>query len=155
MNRTYASFADFCMLSSGGQPWALDMRSRSGNPALFTYVVNGVAHLLSGHSAIQERFRRTADGVMVADSANAAEFAPTSMVMLALRFAKGRLLHEGVWRNDLQQVIESSCPELQFSKVGETIEASAAGHWALSLSSGLWIPSVERAQEMGVDYARI
>ncbi len=153
--RNYASFADFCMLSSGGQPWALDMQRRSGNPALFTYVVNGVAQLLTGHPVIQENFRRTADGLMIAEAGNITEFASPAMVMMALRFAKGRLLQDGQWRNDLLQVVEQGCPEIAFSSPGSLIESGAAGHWASALSAGQWIPSVEQGVEMGVDYARV
>lgn len=155
MTRNYASFADFCMLNSGGQPWALDMQRRSGNPALFTYVVNGVAQLLTGHAVIQENFRRTADGIMIAETGNLNEFAAPAMVMMALRFAKGRLLHEGQWRDDLLQIVERSCPEISNSNQGAIIDSGAAGHWALTLSSGQWIPAVERSMEMEVDYARV
>lgn len=155
MIRNYASFADFCMLSSGGQPWALDMQRRSGNPALFTYVVNGVAQLLTGHAVIQENFRRSADGVMIAESGDLGEFAAPAMVMMALRFAKGRLLQDGQWRSDLLQVVERSCPEISNSGQGALLNSDAAGHWAIALSSGQWIPAVDRTMEMGVDYARI
>lgn len=155
MTRNYASFADFCMLNSGGQPWALDMQRRSGNPALFAYVVSGVAELLTGYPVIQENFRRSADGVMIAEAGDAKEFAPPAMVMMALRFAKGRLLQDGQWRSDLLQVVESACPEIANSRQGSIIESGASGHWAMTLSAGKWIPVIDRSMEMGVDYARV
>lgn len=155
MNRNYANFADFCMLTSGGQPWSLDMQRRSGNPALFAYVVNGVARLLTGQSAISERFRRAPDGVMIAEDEPHTELSSPAMVLLAMRFAKSRLLLDGQWRPDMLAVIEKSCPELSLAARGAVIEPTAAGHWALQLAAGSWIPSVDRGIGMEVDFARV
>jgi hypothetical protein len=159
MSRNYAGFADLCMMTSGGQPWALDMRQRTGNPALLAYLVNSTCALLVEGVAITENFQRTPQGLMVAQAGGSGSaMAPAALVLLALRFIKGKMIEDGVWRPGISQQIISTCPELAHAQAGEVIAPSAAAHWVTPLVKGEWLvtPDMAPAPAPGVevDYVR-
>lgn len=148
MERNFASFGDLCMMTSGGQPWALDMRQRNGNPALLGYLVNSVCHLLVDAGAFTDSFQRTAQGIaVVRNEGRLQTLAPAPLVMLALRLAKSRLIVGGQWRGDALEAVLNSCPEITRAEPGDSISPDAAGYWAGSLIKGQWMPKPERAPE--------
>jgi hypothetical protein len=138
MTRNYSSFADICMLMSGGQPWALDMQRRSGNPVLMAYMVNSLTALLIGKPAIPEQFLRAKNGLLIGSAQPVADLAPAPMVYLALRYAKSKLTKDGNWLPDIDKAVEAACPEIGMANEGDVIADAAAGHWSMQLAKGDW-----------------
>lgn len=159
MERNYSNFADLCMMTSGGQPWALDMRARSGNSVLLAYLVNSTCQLLVEANAISDGFQKSDKGLTVVpgDTRDAA-LAPPALVLLALRYAKSKLVDNGTWRHDAVEAVMKACPEVAFAEPGQVIFPDAAGHWAINLLNGDWLrsPAAQRdlAPEAGYAPAR-
>lgn len=159
MERNYSNFADLCMMTSGGQPWALDMRVRSGNSVLLAYLVNSTCQLLVEANAISDGFQRSDKGLTVVPSAEGATaMAPPALVLLALRYAKSKMVDNGVWRADATEAVLKACPEVAFAEPGQMIPADSAAHWAVNLLNGDWLhsPAAQRdlAPEAGYAPAR-
>jgi hypothetical protein len=156
MSRNYSSFADLCMMTSGGQPWALDMRQRNGNPALLGYLVNSTCNLLIEGNAFNDGFQRTPQGLMVmSGAAHSAPMAPAALVLLALRYIKGKMIEDGMWRPNISAAVIASCPELAQAQPGDAIEPTAAAHWSMPLISGKWLEPgrTPRTLQPEADYA--
>ncbi|OWJ92893.1 hypothetical protein B6S59_18210 [Pseudomonas sp. A46] len=154
MDRKYSSFADLCMMTSAGQPWALDMRTRSGNPALLAYLVNSICNLLVESNAISDGFKRVDQGLTVVQGDGAAQpLAPAPLVLLALRYAKSKLIVGGQWRTDAREVVMACCPEVAKAEVGQMIEPEAAAHWAMPLMSDTWLKSAQVDREVAPEAA--
>lgn len=154
MDRKYSTFADLCMMTSAGQPWALDMRMRSGNPALLAYLVNSVCNLLVESNAISDGFKRVDNGLtIVQGDGPTQQLAPSPLVLLALRYAKSKLIDGGQWRTDANQLVMDCCPEVAKAEVGQMIEPEAAAHWAMPLMNDAWLKSAQVDRDVAPESA--
>jgi len=153
--KSYSEFGDLCATVSPSSAWVHEMNRRSGEPALFAYLVDTACQLAVGRKALAVRFERTSDGVAVLPvSSSESPPATESLVLLMLRYFENRLTILGQWRPNMIDIVVQSCPEISNTSIGQEVDQSLSGLWSLPMMGKRWMPSQERITglERGVDH---
>lgn len=153
--KKYSDFGDLCATVSPSAAWVHDMSRRSGEPALFTYLVDTACLLATGRKALDVSFERSGDGLAIIPVAQSdLPSTSESLVLLMLRFFENRLTVNGNWRPDMVDIVVRSCPEISNAPIGQSVPQSLAGLWSLPMLGKRWMPAPERIAglERGVDH---
>ncbi|MGV8486437.1 hypothetical protein ACV34S_22210 [Pseudomonas aeruginosa] len=135
--RSYQDLVDLCISLRPHAVWSNDMSRRSGEPALMSYALNAMTHLLIGRQIVSASYERSNDGLAVTPAAPAPtnELAPGGIALMCIRVLEKRLTSDGRWRDNLNELF----PQLGATRLGEPVSVELAPLWLPNLLNKQWM----------------